>query len=191
MGQATCEQKLDPNEVLSREFDYAAQTAFQAHEDRVRVFSYYLATAGTLIAAVVLADLANRTHLIIFCLMLGGLAILGFMSFLKLAKLRLAWIDSVRAMCQIKEHYVQACKEAQLARAFRWTTETIPPVGRKWTIAFLMAITVSLLSSASVGGVVLLCGLAITDRLWIIQGTVAGLLSFAGQIVVWFRLCRD
>lgn len=29
---------LDPNEILAREFDYAAQTAMQVNEDRVRVF---------------------------------------------------------------------------------------------------------------------------------------------------------
>ncbi len=57
------EGKLDPNEILSREFEYAAQTALQAYEDRARVFNYYLATAGTLIAGVVLLDLNNSTHL--------------------------------------------------------------------------------------------------------------------------------
>jgi hypothetical protein len=189
-GQVRCEGKLDPNEILSREFDYAAQTAFQAHEDRVKVFNYYLATAGTLIAAVVLADLTNRTHLVVFVLLFGGLAILGFMSLLKLAKLRLAWSDSVRAMCQIKEYYVQMCDEVQLARAFRWTMETIPPVGKKWTVAFLIALTIGLLNSASAGGVVLLWGLAVMGRLWIIQSVLAGLCSLVGQLVVWFCICR-
>lgn len=185
-----CKQELDPNEILSHEFDYAAQTAFQANEDRVRVFNYYLATAGTLIAAVVLADLTNSAHLIVFGLVLSGLAILGLMSLLKLAKLRLAWIDSVRAMCQIKKYYVQMCDEVDLSRAFRWTTETIPSAGKKWTVAFLMALTITLLNSASMGGAVLFWGLLATGRLWIIESVLAGLLSLVGQLVVWFRLCR-
>ena len=45
-GQAMCEQKLDPNEIPSREFDYAAQTAFQAHEGRVRVSVIVLQQRG-------------------------------------------------------------------------------------------------------------------------------------------------
>jgi hypothetical protein len=183
-----CERKLDSNEILAREFDYAAQVAFQAHEDRVRVFNHYLATTGTLIAAVVLGDLTNRTHLAIIGLMLGGLAILGFMSFLKLAKLRLAWIDSVHAMCQIKEHYMKTCEEAYLMRAFRWTKQTIPPVGKKWSVAFLMAFTICILNSTSLGGVVFFWGLAATSRFWIIQSVLAGLFGFAGQLVLWFLL---
>jgi hypothetical protein len=185
-----CERKLDPNEILSREFEYAAQTAFQAHEDRVRVFNYYLATAGTMIAAVVLADLTNSIHLAVFGLLFGGLTTLGFMSLLKLAKLRLAWADSVRAMCQIKEYYIQMCDEVQLTRAFRWKMETIPPVGKKWTVAFLMALTIDFLSSASAGGAVLFWGLAATGRVWIIQSVLIGLFSLAGQLIVWRFLCR-
>jgi hypothetical protein len=187
-----CKQELDPNEILSREFEYAAQTAFQANEDRIRVFNYYLATAGTLIAAVALADLTKRTDLMAgFSLLFGGLAILGVVSFLKLAKLRLAWTDSVRAMCQIKEYYIQMCDEVQLERAFRWKMETIPPVGKKWTVALLMALSIGLLSSASAGGAVFLWGLAATGRSWIVQSVLMGLLSLAGQLVIWGRLCRD
>lgn len=187
-----CGKELDPNEILSREFEYAAQTAFQAHEDRVKVFNYYLATAGTLVASVVVVDLTNSTDLLaVFGLLFAGLAILGFVSFLQLMKLRLAWTDSVRTMCQIKEYYVQMCGEVQLAGAFRWTIETIPPVGKKWTVAFLMSLTIALLSSACAGGAVLLWGLVARGRLWIIQSIVAGLLSLAGQLAAWFCLCRD
>jgi hypothetical protein len=186
-----CKQELDPNEILSREFDYAAQTAFQAHEDRIRGFNYYLATAAMLIATVVVGDVASSTDLlVVLSLLSGGLAILGVMSLLELTRLRLAWTDSVRAICQIKEYYVQMCAEAQLRRAFRWKTETIPPVGKKWSVAFMMALTMSSLNSASVSTAVLLGSLAATDRLGTIQNVLAGLLVLAGQLVVWFRICR-
>jgi hypothetical protein len=42
---------IDPNAILSNEFCYIAQTAFQANEDRAHVAQYYLVTAGTLLAA--------------------------------------------------------------------------------------------------------------------------------------------
>jgi hypothetical protein len=185
-------KELDPNEILSREFEYAAQTAFQAHEDRVRVFNYYLATAGTLVATVVVVDLTNSTNLLaVFSLLFAGLALLGFGSFLQLIKLRLAWTDSVRAMCQIKEYYIRMCDELELTGAFRWKMETIPSVGKKWTVAFLMGLTTALLSSACACGAVLLWGLAATGSPWSIQGALAGLSSLAAQLAVWLRLCRD
>jgi len=183
--------QLNPNTILSHEFEYAAQTAFQANEDRVRVFNYYLATAGTMIAASVLGDLSNDTHLTVFALAIAGLAFLGFISLLKLAKLRMAWADSVRAMCQIKKYYVETCGEAQLKEAFLWTGDTIPAVGKKWTVAFLMAVTIAVLSSASAGGVVLIRDLAVVGKMWVYKGAVVGFLSFVGQIAVWRHLCSS
>lgn len=186
-----CDQALDPNEILSHEFDYAAQTAFQAHEDRVTVFNYYLVTAGTLITAVVLADLTDHAHLATFGLLSGGLAVLGLVSLLKLAKLRLAWIDSVRAMCQIKVYYIQRCGDESLAQAFRWTMETVPSAGKRWTVAFLLALAITFLSSTSAGGAVFCFGLIATGRALFKQSVLVSLLVMAGQLALWFRLCRD
>lgn len=183
--------QLDPNTILSHEFEYAAQTAFQANEDRVRVFNYYLATVGTMIAASVLGDLNNDTHLTVFALAIAGLAFLGFISLLKLAKLRIAWADSVRAMCLIKKYYVKTCSEAQLKEAFLWTGDTIPSVGKKWTVAFLMAVTIAVLSSASAGGVVLIRGLAVAGEMWGCEGAAVGFSCFVGQMAVWHHLCRS
>ncbi len=186
-----CDQQLDPNAILSREFEYAAQTAFQAHEDRVRVLNYYLASAGTLVAAIALGDFGNPTHMAIFGLLLGALAILGFVSVIKLAKLRLSWVDSVRAMCQIKAHYVRASATTDLADAFRWTTETIPLVGKKWSIAFLIALTTALLSSAAAAGAVALWGLAVSNALWIGQSVLVAGFWLVGQVAFWILVCRD
>ncbi len=183
--------QLNPNTILSHEFEYAAQTAFQANEDRVRVFNYYLATAGTMIAASVLGNLNNDTHLTVFALAIAGLAFLGFISLLKLAKLRISWAESVRAMCKIKKYYIETCSGTQLKDAFLWTGDTIPSVGKKWTVAFLMAVTIAVLSSASAGGVVLIRGLATASEMWIYKGAAVGFLCFVGQMAVWHRLCRS
>ncbi|MEO5887697.1 MAG: hypothetical protein ABIQ77_08545, partial [Anaerolineales bacterium] len=42
---------LDFDELLAAEYDYIAQTASQAHEDRARVSSFYLIAVGSLVAA--------------------------------------------------------------------------------------------------------------------------------------------
>ena len=39
------QRPLDVNEILIAEFNYIANTAFQANEDRARVSNYYLMTA--------------------------------------------------------------------------------------------------------------------------------------------------
>jgi hypothetical protein len=157
----------------------------------VRVFNYYLATAGTLVAAVAWADLTDGFHLTAFGLLFAGLAVLGGASVLKLAKLRLAWADSVRTMCQIKQYYTEVCTEVELARAFRWTMETIPPTGKKWTVAFLMAVTIALLSSISGGGAVLFWSLAASGRPCFYASLVTSAVGFAGQLMLWSWLCRD
>lgn len=182
-------QNLDPNEILSSEFNHASKMAFQADEDKVRVFSYYLATAGTLIATLILGDLNNNFHLFIFGVLFAGLAVLGIMSLLKLAKLRLAWIDSIRTMHRIKSYYIQ--NNADLEKAFRWTDKTIPSPGKKWTVAFLMAVTISFLSSFSVGGAVFFLGLAINSEFLIMPSLFLSLFVFIGQLLLWCRLCPN
>ena len=180
---------LDPNEILSREFEYAAQTALQANEDRVRVFNYYLATAGTVIAAVALADTATPGQLTVFALLFGGLALLGVLFALQLVKLRLSWTESIRAMCRIKEHYAVHAGSPELASAFRWNAKSIPAPGKKWSVAFLMALTVMLLSSACAGAAVFAAGLA-AGGWWVAGSLIAGVAAFAAQVAAWMLLLR-
>ncbi len=44
--------KLDPARLLEKEFEYIAQTAFQANEDRARLVSLYLVTVASLLGAI-------------------------------------------------------------------------------------------------------------------------------------------
>lgn len=176
------EPKLDPDKILSHEFNYAAQTAFQANEDRVRVFHYYLATVGTLIAASVLANSTNDAYMKVFSLAMILLAFLGFIFLLKLIKLRISWKESVRAMCKIKKYYVK--KYDELKEALLWEADTIPAVGKLWSVAFLMSLIIAILSSGSAGGAVYFWGLS-TGRTWGTWALYVGVTSFLGQIFVW------
>ncbi|KYK37414.1 MAG: hypothetical protein HXS46_15350 [Theionarchaea archaeon] len=176
---------LDPNQILCHEFEYAAQTAIQANEDRVRLFHYYLATAGTMIAASVLADFTENMYVKVFSLAMGALAILGFISVLKLVKLRTAWKDSVLAMCQIKKYYIENCDG--LKEAFRWREGTAPAVRKKWSIAFLMTVIIAILSSASAGGAIYFWGSA-TGKAWSGWDMIIGSIWFCTQVIVWWGL---
>ena len=181
---------LDANEILGHEFDYAAQSASQANEDRARLYEYYLAMLGV-VAAAFLADADRQGHALIFGLLFLGLGFQGGMSLLKLARLRLAWVESVRAMCQIKAYYAERCPEMELAAAFRWTAQTIPPAGKRWTVAFLMALMIALLGSASFGGAVLLLLRAGTGELHPLWAAAAGACALIAQTWLWERLVRE
>ena len=152
-------QNLDANEILGRKIGPAAQTALQANEDRARVFRLLRGDRGDA-GGEMLWRTSVTSDLTILAILFGGLTVLGFMSVLKLAKLRVAWTDSVRAMCQIKAYYVKACGDPDLGRAFRWAADTIPPANKKWTVAFVMAVTLILLTSGAACAALILCGLA-------------------------------
>lgn len=183
------EHSLDPNIILSKEFDYAAQTAFQANEDRIRIFSYFLTTTATLIAATILPDLSNSFDIMIFICLFMTLMSFGFFSFLKLLKLRTAWVHSVIAMNTIKDFYVK--QDESLAKAFSWTTGSIPKANKKFTIAYMMAITVSLVTSVCGFGTFLLIGYALTKSFYYVPGigVMAFILLF--HLLLWEALAKD
>ena len=51
------------DELLAAEFNYIAQTAIQANEDRARVSSFYLIAVGSLVAAMFGAQYIDSTFL--------------------------------------------------------------------------------------------------------------------------------
>jgi hypothetical protein len=181
-------KELDPNEILCREFEYAGQCAFQANEDRVRVFNYYLATMGTMIAASVFAVKTDSMYLEVFGLAIGILAVLGFIFVLKLIKLRASWKESVQAMCKIKKFYIKRCDES-LEKAFEWEYNTIPSVGKIKSVAFLMGLIIMTLSSASAAGAVYFWSKAL-EKAWDSWSIGIGILVFIGQLMVWIIITR-
>ena len=100
------EEKLPPvelDELLAAEFNYIAQTATQAFEDRARISSFYLIAVGSLIAALFgtqLFDPDQFTQSVKF--MFSGLflllTLLGTSTVMQLAQLRSAWYESMKAM---------------------------------------------------------------------------------------------
>ncbi|MFN8382955.1 MAG: hypothetical protein U0V02_13490 [Anaerolineales bacterium] len=140
--------KLDTNEILKAEYNYIANTVFQANEDRSRVASFYFVTVGSLVAAIfgTIFSAENTKH---FALAFAGLfailTALGALTLAQLARLRAAWHESVEAMNQIKDFYIEHNKEIE--PAFKWRLKTLPNTDKPFSIANLMAIEVSILSA--------------------------------------------
>lgn len=140
--------KLNPDEILKAEYNYIATTVFQANEDRSRVASFYFLTVGSLVAAI-LSAIFSTSDLKSVSLAFSGLflvlTILGTLTLAQLARLRAAWHESVEAMNRIKDYYIENNKEIE--PAFKWRLKTLPPTDKKFSIANLMAVEVTLLGA--------------------------------------------
>lgn len=170
--------------VLAAEHEYIAQTAFQANEDRARASQYFLVTFATLIAALLSVQLdgLNQSQLYwTFVVIFALLVVLGLITLLELVRLRTAWLESVRAMNQIKARALE--QDPALAGYFRWDNSNIPPAFKARSLGFLQAVSVSLLSGLALGAAVafgaLAAGAAGVPWLW---SVVAGLVCAGGLL---------
>lgn len=152
MPFAQAYNELHAEEILRLEFGYARETATQAQTDRTVIVNLYLILVGgvgSLLLA--LASLIDPDRLIIpgqtLTLILSILGILGILTLVKLVRLRQAWFESVRAMNSIKEYYLE--QFPNLEPAFLWRTKTIPPLGKPWTITFVLSVMVIMLDSTA------------------------------------------
>jgi hypothetical protein len=140
--------KLDLDDILKAEYDYIANTTFQANEDRSRVASFYFVTLGSLVAAI-LGSMVSANDLKSVSLAFSGLfvvlTVLGALTLAQLARLRAAWHESAQAMNQIKDYYIKHYKE--IKPAFKWRAGTLPPTDKPNSIANLMAAEIAFLGS--------------------------------------------
>ena len=177
---------LSADSLLTSEFDYIAQSAFQANEDRARVSTYYVVTFGTLVGAFfslqvenAVLDNLHRALIIVFL----TLTLFGISTLLQLVRLRQAWTESVRALNQIKAYYIDQFEATNLNNAFRWQIQTIPKMYKPWSMAFLLALQVALLGGVSLGAAVYFIGLLAGKTMWLFA-IFAGLIYMCVQI--WF-----
>lgn len=174
---------VTPDEILTSEFNYIAHTAFQANEDRARAASFYLATFGSFIAALVSAqlDLAPEQAYWLdwgFVGLFAALALMGLVTVLQLARLRASWFESVEAMNAIKEYYIARYPDLVEAIIWRTQSDAMPSRLKLTSIGFLMALQVAFLGGAALGAGVFFLVKAISDETWILPGIVSGVMYF-------------
>ena len=192
--------KLSPDEILIAEFEYAANSAFQANEDRSKVASFFLISVGSLVAAILGAEkftLAPGAFIGLAGLFLV-LTFLGLLTVMQLARLREAWIESAKAMNKIKDHYIARLKDPKNEKtkfedAFRWRSITIPDPYKPQSVSYYTVLEVALLSGLTFGAAVyfLLIGLAagadpIQCIWWLTIGASA--LAFLFDLVIYKRM---
>jgi hypothetical protein len=150
---------LDPNDILTLEFNYAKESSLCSQGDRITLVNFYLGmyAAVTTIAIGLLSSniAAASSNLIAFLLISLGLIAIIFV--LQLVRLRQAWLEAVKVMNKIKEAYIS--QFPQLDAAFPWKLNTIPAANKWNTISQFASLLVSVMGGSSIAvGATLLGG---------------------------------
>lgn len=185
----------DFDELLAAEFNYIAQTAIQANEDRARVSSFYLIAVGSLVAAMFGAQYIDEAVLaidpnLIFCGLFTLLTLLGTSTILQLARLRSAWYESALAMNQIKDFMMS--QNETLSQAFLWKTDTLPQKYKRNSVSFFQAVEVALISGVLFGVALFLLQRALLPPglLQFAVSAAAGVLTSYFQLSIYRRALR-
>jgi len=186
---------VDLDELLAAEFDYIAQTAIQAHEDRARVSSFYLIAVGSLFAAMFGTqffepEFFSHTINLMFSGLFILLTLLGTSTIMQLARLRAAWYESAQAMNQLKDFMMS--QNENLIKAFRWTTSTLPPRYKPASVSYYQAIEVALISGLMFGAAIFFLQQAFSPiglLHWIISA-VLSLLTIYLQLFIYKRALK-
>jgi len=188
--------KLCADEILKAEFEYIVATATQANEDRSKVASFYFVSVGSLIAAIFSTQLFDpdqngetlQTIYLAFFVLFSFLTILGYLTIAQLARLRTAWMDSVKAMNKIKEYYIQNTGEF-LQPAFLWTNDYAPRGYQPGSVANYLAYQVALLSGLIFAASIFFFQLGIekTNCLWLFTISL-GIFMFILQLYYYKKI---
>jgi hypothetical protein len=186
-------EQLDPDELLTAEFAYIAQSAFQANEDRARVTNFYLVTLASFVAALFGSQVSSGMVPEIYWAFAALFVVLvaeSVLTLLQLVRLREAWFESVRAMNEIKAYYQARLPGLRLETALRWRSDTEPKRYKPWSVGFLLALQVALLGGVSAGAAVIFLGLARAMWLWGWAGVTFAACS-GGLMALYRALLRE
>lgn len=172
---------VELDELLAAEFDYIAQTAIQANEDRARVSSFYLIAVGSLVAAMFGTqffdpNFFSKTINLMFSGLFVLLTLLGTSTIMQLARLRAAWYESMLAMNQLKDYMMS--QNQNLEKAFRWKTNTLPSKYRTSSVSYYQAMEVALISGLMFGASIFFLQQAYF-KIGILHWIIASVIGFA------------
>jgi len=183
---------VELDELLAAEYEYIAQTATQANEDRARVSSFYLIAVGSLVAALFGtqlfdADKFTQAVKLMFSGLFVLLTLLGTSTIMQLARLRSAWYESMLAMNQLKDFAMK--QNPELKNAFRWKAETLPAKYKTGSVSYYQALEVALIGGLMFGAATFFLQeafFAISVLHWIVSA-VFGMLAIYIQLRIYKR----
>ena len=132
--------------IVIAEYNYIAQTAFQANEDRARYSQFFLTTFGAFIAALFSIGRAGGGPELygLFAVLFVFLALFGALTTYQLVLLRRAWLGSVKALNHLKTKAAEIHPE--LTDIYPWSNTDLPKPFKMTSIGGLLAISISAIS---------------------------------------------
>jgi hypothetical protein len=176
---------LNLENILLEEFNYASLTAYQAIEDRARISGFYYLLLGTLAAGVAaIFQLSGTSHTYTEPLLIGLLlvaAIMSYIFFVKIIRLRQAHRHSLVYMNAIKEFYISQFQQQmpQIEHVFRWRLRTMPRGERLGSVTFIISALIVFM-----GSVFSACALFLLLQSGIITGQNTSFLPLPWGIVI-------
>ncbi len=147
--------------MLLEEFNYAATTAYQAMEDRARMFNMYLLVVGILGSAFgaiyPLGGGAARSFIQpIAAVVLFAAGVAGIAFFVLLIRLRQAFRQSLITMNVIKEFYIREFQKQMpsVVYAFRWRLKGIPAGESRGSATYIVCHMVGFIAALCFAGCV-------------------------------------
>lgn len=177
--------KLNPDDILKAEYDYIANTAFQANEDRARVSSFYFISVGSIVAAILGTQFAKdslQSVALAFFFLFAVMTGLGALTIAQLARLRAAWHESAQAMSQLKKFYLE--QHPGIKPAFKWGDDTIPKTNKPYSIANLIAVEVAILGALTAGAAIYFLFLWLRGDSWL-SWSFIGASALVSFIALW------
>jgi hypothetical protein len=147
--------------MLLEEFNYAATAAYQAMEDRARMFNMYLLVVGILGSAFgaiyPLGGGAARSFIQpIAAVVLFAAGVAGIAFFVLLIRLRQAFRQSLITMNVIKEFYIREFQKQMpnIVYAFRWRLKGIPAGESRGSATYIVCHMVGFIAALCFAGCV-------------------------------------
>ena len=137
--------------VLQMEFDYISKTASEAMNDRHSMINFYIAIITVAMAGVTNILTSKSSISLEFAVVLLWMGCLvGVFYFLKIVRLRQAWVESIKAMNCIKRSIIEFSGESEsqfLKQSFLWKSDTAPMANQHYNIFHYSAMFIGFMSA--------------------------------------------
>ena len=185
-------QSIDPEDLLTAEFEYIAQTAEQANEDRTSVISFFLIAVGSPLAALfsteaLKLEIESKSVSFLFSGLFFILTFLGTSTILQLARLRGAWYESMLAMNHMKEFLIKN-SDFDISGAFLWRATTAPKRFKINSVNFYQAAEVAILSGLLFAACIFFLLQGLNGTTESSQNIILGLSIVLGLLNIWFQI---
>lgn len=148
--------RLKLSNILLKEFDYIKETAAQAMNDRHTLINYFLIITGvivTFVSSLLKAEPCRTpvTNYMLLSYACMAFNFVGWIYFLKIIRLRQAWVESAMAMNHIKLFFINNCEiKPEIAQqAFRWSPTSLPDAGKQSNVFYYSALLLAFITSIS------------------------------------------